>query len=90
MNNKVLIKLIMPELDRNFDLFIPVNDVIWKIKRLTVKCVSDITGVELDPKAEYILMNKEDNRIYNNNEIVINTNIRNGSELILISNKRTI
>lgn len=83
MNNKVLIKLILPELDTNFDIFIPVNEVIWKIKKLLLKSVSDLTGVSLNIREEYILINKNTSQIYNNNDIVINTDIRNGIELIL-------
>lgn len=87
MNNKVLIKLILPELDTSFDILIPVNEIIWKIKKLLVKSVSDLEGIKLDMNAEYILLNKRNNRIYNNNEIVINTDIRNSTELLLITNK---
>lgn len=43
MKNKVLVKLIVPEIDSNFDLFIPVNELIWKIKKLMIKSVSDLT-----------------------------------------------
>ena len=39
MENKVLIKLIMPELDEEFDIFIPVNELIWKIKKLIIKSI---------------------------------------------------
>ena len=87
MNNKVLIKLILPELDTSFDILIPVNEIIWKIKKLLVKSVSDLEGIKLDMNAEYILLNKRNNRIYNNNEIVINPDIRNSTELLLITNK---
>ena len=31
MKNKVLIKLIVPELDTTFDVFVPVNEIMWKI-----------------------------------------------------------
>ncbi len=87
MNNKVLIKLIVPELDNDYDIFIPVNEIIWKIKKLIVKSISDLSGIELDLRQEYTLLNKQNNRIYDNNEIVINTDIRNSTELLLISNK---
>lgn len=83
MKNKVLIKLLVPELDQSFDVFVPVNEVIWKIKRLMVKSVSDLTGVLIDIKDEYLLINTADGRVYDNNEIILNTNIRNGSKLIL-------
>ena len=52
MKNKVLIKLIVPELDDTFDLFVPVNEVIWKVKKLIVKSISDLTGIELNQQAE--------------------------------------
>ena len=85
MQNKVLIKLIVPELDYTFDIFIPVNEVVWKIKKLMIKSISDLTSISLNINSEYVLMNKDNCKIYSNNEIVINTDIRNSSELLLIS-----
>ena len=87
MKNKVLIKLIVPELDNSFDLFIPVNEVLWKVKKLVVKSISDLTGGILDYNKEYILINKVTSIPYANNQIVIDTDIRNASELILLSVK---
>lgn len=87
MKNKVLIKLIAPELDIAFDIFIPVNEVVWKVKKLIVKSVSDLAGVPLDIKQEYYLINKDSGIIYNNNDIIINTDIRNSSELVILSVK---
>lgn len=87
MNNKVLIKLTVPEIDSNFDIFIPVNELIWRIKKLIVKSVSDLSGGTLELNREYILLNKITSFPYNNNISVYNTDIRNGTELILISTK---
>ena len=83
MENKVLIKLIMLDMDESFDIFIPVNEIIWKIKKLIIKSISDINNISLDINNEYLLISKETSKIYDNNEIVINTDIRNGTELIL-------
>ena len=83
MENKVLIKLIMLDMDESFDIFIPENEIIWKIKKLIIKSISDINNISLDINNEYLLINKETSKIYDNNEIVINTDIRNGTELIL-------
>ena len=85
MKNKVLIKLIVPELDETFDIFIPVNELVWKIKRLILKAISDLSNVNIDSNGDYILLNKDNSKIYNNNEIILDTDIRNSSELILIS-----
>ena len=85
MKNKVLIHVIVPELDADFDLFIPVNELVWRIEKLLLKSISDLCNVSIDESFRYILMNKDNNRVYGNNEQVINTDIRNGTELLLFS-----
>ena len=87
MNNKVLIKLIVPELDTTYDVFVPVNEVIWKVKKLISKSVADLSGGGLDYKKEYTLINKLTSQPYDNNTVIINTNIRNATELIMLSVK---
>ena len=87
MKNKVLIKLIIPGLDTTFDVFIPVNELVWKVEKLMIKAVSDLSNIRLDLNREYILLNKDNARVYNNNEIILDTDIRNSSELILIAKK---
>ena len=87
MENKVLVRVIVPEFERSFDAFIPVNEVVWKLKKLLIKSVSDVIGLNLDMETPSILLNKNSNSIYTNNQIVINTDIRNGTELILILKK---
>lgn len=87
MDNKVLVKLILPELDNSFDVFIPVNEIVWKIKKLLVKAISDVSGIVLDNSCEYVFINKDNGKIYNNNEIIIDTDIRNGSEILFLSIK---
>lgn len=84
MNNKILIKLIVPDLDNTYDIFIPVNELVWRVKKLIVKTVIDLANIESNENAQYILINKSNTRIYQNNEIIINTDIRNGTELILL------
>ena len=88
MENKVLIRLLIPEIEKDFDIFIPVNELVWKIKKLIVKSISDLGNTTLNIQDEYILINKDNSKIYNNNEIVINTDIRNGTELFLITQNK--
>lgn len=86
MNNKVLIKLLVIDCDISFDVFIPVNEIMWKVKKLLTKSVSDLTGISSYLNKDFILINKDNSRIYNNNEIIIDTDIRNGTEIIMLSN----
>ncbi len=86
MNNKILIKLFVPELDVSYDVFIPINEAVWKVKLLLLKSIEDMLKIKVSTKNIYLL-NKVSNKIYNNNEVIINTDIRNASELLLISKK---
>lgn len=88
MNNKVLIKLFVPEISLSFDIFIPVNEVVWKIKKLLAKSIYDLTSGTFDLNADYTLISKATSFPYDNNLIVINTDIRNATELIFIKSKQ--
>lgn len=85
MENKVLVKLIVPEISEVFDVFLPVNEVVWKIKKMLVKCITDIDNVSFDSNKDFLLIKKENSKVYSNNELIINTDIRNATELVLIS-----
>ena len=85
MNNKVLIKVYTPEYNKSYDIFIPVNQLVWKVAKLMMKWISDINNINSDLKKEYLLINQKTNEIYNNNVIIRETDIRNGTELVLIA-----
>lgn len=85
MKNKVLIHLCVPELSVDFDVFIPVSELIWRVEKLLLKSVSDLCNIPINPNLQYILMNKDTTRIYKSNEQVIDTDIRNGTEILLLS-----
>lgn len=87
MNNKVLIKVIFPELSKTFDVYIPVNERVWKIKKLIIKSVCDLTRENLDLNKEYGFINKNSGKMYDSNDIIIETDIKNGTEIIIITAK---
>ena len=82
--NKVLVKLYVPMLDESYDVFIPVNEIVWRIKKLLIKSVSDLLDINLDINKNYILINIETGTIYDDNNIIISTDIRNSTSLALI------
>ena len=85
MKNKVLVRLIIPELDTSFDVFVPINEVIWRLKILFMKSISDLSSFSLPTDVNYLLLNKDTGKIYQNNELVLNTDIRNGTELFFVA-----
>ena len=56
MENKVLVKLIIPEIGNSFDCFIPVNELVWKVEKLLIKSISDVSGISLDINSNYIFI----------------------------------
>lgn len=82
MENKVLIKLIVPESMKTYDIFIPVNEFIWKVTNLIVKAVSDLSN-SLNKNTDYLLIDSTTGQPYENNKLVIESNIRYGTSIIL-------
>ena len=76
MKNKVLVKIIVPEVD---------DELVWKIKKLVSEGISDLTSSNFDFSREYVFINPKTNMIYKENDTILQTDIRNSTELILIS-----
>lgn len=83
MNNKVLVKINMPQMDLQFDVFIPVNEIVWKIKKMLLKAISDLSDIKFDIDNNFSLINEDSDLIYNDNDIIIDTDIRNGTKLMI-------
>lgn len=84
MSNKVLINIYVPTLGESYDLFIPVNEIMWKVNRLIVKMISDSTEGMFNLDRDYAMINVDTGRVYDNNDIIINTDIRNATKILLV------
>ncbi len=84
MKNKVLVKLFVPEVNIETDVFLPVNEVMWKIKKIVIQALSDVSGGALDKNGRYLFINKTTGQIYKPNSVLIDTDIRNATEIVVI------
>lgn len=84
MKNKVLIELIVPDIDEKFNLYIPINKRIGNIIILLNKAVKELTNGLYDGNNKTTLYNRATNERYAVNSLVRETNIRNGTILILM------
>lgn len=84
MDNKVLVILKIPELDESYDFMIPVSRKIGNVIELLAEFVKEETNGSYELDVHKNLYNHETGERYNNNAIVIDTNIRNGTNLVLI------
>ena len=87
MKNKVLVKLYVPELDYSTDIFLPVNEVMWKVKIMVIQSIYDMTSGALNRDKRYLMINKDTSVVYQSNQVLIDTDIRNATEIILLSVK---
>ena len=85
MKNKVFVKVIVPEVDKEFDVYLPVNKKICNIIILLGKAVAELTDDEITFTNKSLLINKLTKERYVSDKLLVNTNIRNGTTLVLIS-----
>lgn len=84
MDNKVLVTIIVPLIEKKYEVFLPANKKIGEIVTLLSKGLVEVSN------GYYIITNKEKlyNRMtgkeYNNNQILKNTDIRHGTWLVLM------
>lgn len=83
-NNKVLVRIILPELDKDYDLYLPINRKVGNVIGLINKLISELTFDEYKGGIHQCLYDKESGNVYDNNKLIIDTDIRNGSVLVLL------
>ena len=83
-NNKILIELEIPLIEKSYDLYIPINKRIGTIKRLIEQALVEITEGAYEMKLDTNFYSKETGQIYDVNKNVRETDLKNGSRIILI------
>ena len=82
--NEILVKLYIPTIDEQYDIWIPINKRVHSIIRLLIKAINELSKGYFNPQRELHLYDKITAKPYDMNLKVIETDIRNGSELILM------
>ena len=79
-DNKLLVNLYILVLDKHFEIFVPVDEKVGNIVNLLDRSLLDM----FSKNKNFSLLNVYSGNLYKNNDIVRNTDIQNGSKLILI------
>ena len=82
--NKVLIELEIPLIEKKYDVFIPINKKVGTIKKLIENALIELTDNAYFPKEDSNFYSKETGTIYDVNQTVRDTDLKNGSRIILI------
>ncbi len=82
--NKILVKLYVPLIEQEYDVWLPLNRRIGNVIKLLIKAIYEITGGDYRPNKMPILYDKLNATPYDVQLTIKESTIRNGSEIILI------
>lgn len=83
-NNKILVEIEIPLIEKRFDTFIPINKKVGTIKTLLEQALVELTDNAYKPTEESSFYSKETGEIYDVNKTVRDTELKNGSRIVLI------
>lgn len=84
MKNKVLVELYVPSIDEIYNLYLPVNRKIGNIIVLLNKSLFELTNGSFVGTDVTMLYNRLTGERYPINSILRETNIKNGTSLVLL------
>lgn len=84
MKNKINVDILVPTINKTYNVFIPVNKTVGEIIYLLNKAINELTNNEFPITNNLTLINLYTNNLYDINYSVKNNKILNGSKLILL------
>ena len=84
LENKVLVSVSVPQLENKYDIYIPVNRKIHNVIGMIKNILHELSQGSFDAKSNYMLYDRDTGTAYNMNILVRDSDIRNGSKLILL------
>lgn len=84
MNDKIVIEVIVPQIDSSYDIFIPINLKIFDVTNLIGKSISDMTNGDFKMNSIKKLYDKNSGNEIDCNLLVKDSNLKNGSKVVLI------
>ena len=84
IENKVLVSVNVPSLEQKFDIYIPVNRKVYSVIRMIKTTLVGLSLGSFDANEDCVLYNGTNGNVYDVNALVRETDIRNGSNVILL------
>ena len=84
IENKVLVTVNVPSLENRYDVYIPVNKKIYSVIKMLCNSLVMLSQGAFVVKDNYLLYDANTGNIYDINALVRDTDIRNGSTIILL------
>lgn len=84
IENKVLVRVNIPSLEEKYDVYIPVNRKINNVIKMLKSSLYELSGGIFNKDEEYLIYDAKTGNMYDLNTLVRDTDIRNGSQIILL------
>jgi hypothetical protein len=82
--NKILIIVYVPLIELKYEIYIPINKKIGTVKDLIVKSINEMSDNSLNTNRALKLYNNDTGDVLPNNIYVKDSNMVNGTTLVLI------
>lgn len=83
-NNKILIEVYIPSIEKEYDIFVPISKRIGTVKELIENGLNAFNNSEFSLREDMNLYSKSTGEMYDVNMKIVDTDLQNGSKLILI------
>lgn len=84
MKNKVLTEIYVPSVDERYNIYLPLNKNVAEIITLIGKSIGELKRIENINYNNFSLYNKDNGIVYSPEKLIRETNIRNGTRLIMM------
>lgn len=84
MKNKVLVKVYVPSIDEEYEIYIPTNESVKKILELVVKSIYELSDSNINQEEKHYLLDPDTSTVYTEDQIIRDTNIKNSKKIILM------
>ena len=84
IENKVLVTVNVPLLENSFDLYLPVNRRVYSVIDMIKQILFNLSQGSFDVQSNCMLYDANSGSMYDINSLIRDTDIRNGSIIILI------
>lgn len=82
--NKILVVVYVPKIEMEYEVYIPINRKIGTIKKLIVQAIDELSNQNLNSYESLKLYENDTGNLLPNNIYVKNSNLSNGTKLVLI------
>lgn len=84
VKNKYLITILIPDIEYEFDVYIPSNKKVGTIKKYLYSAINELTNGAFKIKDNVIFIDRDNGITYDNDKLIKDSGIKNGTKIVLI------